>query len=263
MFEWVQRCSLLGCSPFLICCPPVWPKPGRAKAFPGATFGFAGQRRDLHLVAEGIAPVGLSRPLAGRAGPVPGKHCRGAPSPLVLEVRIGHAAELHVMGPRVTQTVEVEVPQPGLGGPAFEHLPDPVFRQDALEPEPGALRRRCPFMRPAHPEVAVDRPRRLHAHRDPADAASLPQDRDLTEFQVDVLEGKPGDLGAPEAAVEKEADDRGVTPRLERRAGAGTVECLEIGFGERVNRRDLDRRGLGAAHGRPGELAVGDGPREE
>ena len=153
------------------------------------------------------------------------------------------------MGPRVAKAVEVEVSQASLGGSAFEHLPDPVFRQDPLEPEPGGLGRRRPFMRPAHPEVAVNGPRGLHSHRDPADAPSLPQDGDLTEFQVDILQTESGDLGAPEAAVEEEPDDCGVAPLLEGRAGTGSIERLEIGFRERVNGRDLDRRGFGAAHG--------------
>ena len=152
------------------------------------------------------------------------------------------------MGPRVAETVEVEVSQSSLGGSAFEHLPDPVFRQYALEPEPGALGRRRPFMRAAHPQVAVNRSRRLHPHRDPADPPSLPQDGDFTEFQVDVLQFETGDFGTPEAAVEEEPDDCGVAPLLEGRAGTGAVEGLEIGFGEGVNGSDLDRRGFGAAH---------------
>ena len=167
------------------------------------------------------------------------------------------------MGPRVAKAVEVEVPQASLVGSALEHLPDPVFRQHPLEPEPGTLGRRRPFMRPAHPEVAVNRASGLHSHGDPADAPSLPQHGDLTEFQVDVMQFEPGDFGTPQAAVEEEPDDRGVAPRLEGRSGAGSIERLEVGFRERVDGSDLYRRGLGAAHGRLGELAIGHGPGEE
>ena len=149
----------------------------------------------------------------------------------------------------MAKAVEVEVPEASLGGSALEHLPNPVFRQHPLEPEPGALGRRRPFMRPAHPEVAVDRASGLHSHGDPADAPSLPQHGDLSEFQVDVMQFESGDLGTTQAAVEEEPDDCCVAPLFEGSSGAGSIERLEVGFRERVDGRDLDCRGLGAAHG--------------
>ena len=207
--------------------------------------------------------MALARPFARRTRAIPRDHGRGAPAALVLEVRVGEAAQLGVVRPRMAEPVQVEVAEARLGGAPFQGLPDPVLGERTLEPEPEVGRPRGIVPAAAGTQVAVDGLGGLDPHRDPADAASLAQHGDLSQLGIHVLGRQAGDLGPAEAAIEEEPDEGGVAAVLEGRATAGFLERPELRHGQRVDGGDFDRGRLGAGHRGDCKLAVTDGPREE
>src|SRR4051794_2754829 len=207
----------------------------------------------------------LPRPLISRARPIPLQHSPRAPPRQPHQVPLLPALAQPLVRKRMPEHMRMHPLQPCLLAPNPHHVRDPPVSHRSIMPDPQrlALLRPTPLISRPHPQIPVERLRRLPPKRAIPRPPPLPQHYNHTLLKIHIAHLQIRDLRAPHPRIQQQHQNSPVPPLEERLPLARLQEPLQLLLPQHLHRLLRYSRRLHPLHRRPLDLPLLSAPPEE